>query len=307
MLLVVAFASGALAQEAGWIVEAVGTVTIVRAGAEIAGVAGTAVHIGDLVRTSRPGRARLVFQDDSVLTLADATSLVVDESVVAIDEGLWTSVFTLVTGKVRMLVSEYYTEPGSAFAVKTGTAVSGVRGTQFVVAYSPRKAVTEVLGLEGSVRVHSVIDLEGPGVLVHAGELTAVAEGELPTPPRKASASSSGSLLDGLELIGDGSGSTATRESDDGAAASSAEEGPPGQVTGAGADLTDDRTTGAAVRAAGDTSGDTSGAAAGRRADQAATLAAPSFPGDDAHLTPSDLLGEPAGIVEQKGGLGVEF
>jgi hypothetical protein len=81
-----------------------------------------------------------------------------------------------------------------------------VRGTEFVVAYNTKNQLSEVLGLGGTVEVHSPRDLKNHGVLVHDHQLTEVAKGKFPTPPRQITSDDDDyrRLMQGLSLPGAG-------------------------------------------------------------------------------------------------------
>jgi ferric-dicitrate binding protein FerR (iron transport regulator) len=196
----------ASAQEVGTVAAADGTVQIGRNAAWIDAAPGAAVQEGDTLRTGRPGRLRVVFQDDSVLTLSDDSRVTVDEQVFDPNKGNARSLIGLLQGKVSALVSDYYHRSGSAYEVKTATAVAGVRGTEFTMSYDERDQVTEVIGLSGHVQVHSSIDPTGPGVLVTASETTTVAAGQLPTAPRRLEEHMFRQQMEGIEFIGAGAG-----------------------------------------------------------------------------------------------------
>lgn len=284
----------ARAQDVGTVVEAAGTVEIDRSGATIAATAGAALTLHDVVRTGKPGRARLVFRDDSVLTLADESTLAIDESVVSTDSGSWSSAFSLFVGKVRVLVSDYYSDAGASFEVRTPTSVSGVRGTEFVVSHSERERLSQVLGLEGAVRVHGVVDLEGPGVVVRAGEFTTIAQGGEPSPPRKAGVKLENSTLENLLIIGDGNwGQVPISPTTDDGQTPGSDETPKPQVD---AQPSTPKGNGQGAGSA------SASEAAGKR-----SALPPAFPGEGPANTPSDILGQPADVVEEGGGVGVGF
>ena len=184
LLLFLSVAAGALAQEVGTIAALDGSGKIGRRDLWIAATAGAAIQRGDELVTGQPGRMRIVFQDDTVLTIGDDSRIVVDEQVFDPDKGQTHSVLGLLQGKVSALVSEYYKRPGATYQIKTATAVAGVRGTEFVVTYDPRDNRTEVAGLSGTVEVRGAFDRSGGGVFITAQEVTTVTRGRLPTPPR---------------------------------------------------------------------------------------------------------------------------
>jgi FecR protein len=176
-------AQAAAVQEAGTIASVEGSAEIGRSGEWYPAALGNDVYQGDTLRTGRPGRMRVVFRDDSVINVGDDSSIVVDEQVFDPNATANRSVFELLRGKVRALVSDYYKETGSVFEVQTGTAVAGVRGTEFVVDYDPDAQTTAVVGITGRIEVHSVLDRATRGVYIHAGETTRVDEGGFPQPP----------------------------------------------------------------------------------------------------------------------------
>ncbi|HYB98711.1 MAG TPA: FecR family protein [Candidatus Limnocylindrales bacterium] len=200
------YAVPALAQDAGQVVSMEGTVEIGRDNAFTAATVGSRVRVGDTIRTGNPGRARILFQDDSVLNVGDDTVLAIDESVFNPDEGTISSVIRLFQGKVRALVSDYYGESAASYRIATPTSVSGVRGTEFIVAHDVGTETSQVLGLGGRVAVHSVMDLVRRGVIIRPREITFIARGQFPTPPRQIEVSDDiyRALVSGVEFPGSG-------------------------------------------------------------------------------------------------------
>jgi hypothetical protein len=194
----------AWAQEVGTVATLEGTADVGRGDTWTAAALGTAISLGDQVRTGNPGRLSIVFQDDSVLTVAHDSQLVIDQQVYDPSVGVARSLIGLLRGKLDAVVGEYYHNPGSAYEVKTVTAVAGVRGTEFSVSYDPITGLTEVMGVSGLVQVHSLLDPTGPGVLVRASEVTTVAPGQLPEPPRRIEETIFRQHLEGIQFIGGG-------------------------------------------------------------------------------------------------------
>jgi len=192
----------AWAQEIGTVAALEGSAKIGRGTVWITATIGAAIQQGDELRTESPGRLRIVFQDDSVLTMSDDSRVVVDQQVFRPQQGKAASVLELLQGKVSALVSEYYGRPGTAYEIRTATAVAGVRGTDFIVTYDPRDDVTEVAGLSGRIEVRSIFDRTGRGVLVTAGEVTSVPRGRFPSPPRRLSDTLFRQYIEGIDFIG---------------------------------------------------------------------------------------------------------
>lgn len=187
-------------EEVGTVAAVDGSAEIGRGGAWASAAPGAAVAIGDHLRTGQPGRMRVVFRDDSVIVLGDSSTVLVDEQV--FDPSASQSVFGLLGGKLRAIVSHHYGAAGSSYEVKTSTAVAGVRGTEFLMSYDPATGATEVVGINGVVAVHSVVDPAGPGLLVTANEATGVAAGELPSPAQRLDPERMRELLREMEFFG---------------------------------------------------------------------------------------------------------
>jgi len=154
------------AQEVGTVVALRGPVDIGRGGAWMPAVNGMAVQMGDEVRTGAGGRVSLTFQDGTVLSAGEQSRLVIDQQVFGGDAEPSRAAFRLLQGLVRSVVTAYYAQPGSVFEIDTPTAVAGVRGTEFIVAYDPVADSSEIIGVHGRVDVHSTADRSAPPVLV---------------------------------------------------------------------------------------------------------------------------------------------
>lgn len=205
-LLTLFSASPVFAQSVGSIASLEGLVEIGREGSFSSASVGSEVFSGDTIRTGDPGRARIVFQDESVLNLGDSSNLRIDESVFNPNEGTVSTIMKLFSGKVRAIVSDYYGEPGAKYEIETPNSVSGVRGTEFVVDYEPGTTVTSVLGLGGRVAVNGAAHPDKGGVMVEAREITTIEGDGFPTPPRQLDVDDDRyrRLLAGLEMPGGG-------------------------------------------------------------------------------------------------------
>jgi hypothetical protein len=181
-----------------------GSAYIWRNGSSVQAVIGAAVQMGDQLATGRPGRMKVVFPDDSVLTVSEDSRVTVDDQVFSADAGKARSVFGLLRGKVNAAVSEYYRNPGNSYEIKTETAVAGVRGTEFAMTFDPDSALTEVTGIHGVVSVRSLNDLEGEGVLVTSNESTTVQRGQLPSAPKRINERLFRERIEGFEFVGHG-------------------------------------------------------------------------------------------------------
>jgi hypothetical protein len=178
-------AQASLAAEVGTVAALQGDAHVERGGAVLSAGVGTPVEQGDVLVTGEGGKLRVVFQDDSVLTLSENSRVVVEDSVFEPAGRTARSLFGLLKGKLNAAVSEYYRLRGNAYEVRTETAVAGVRGTEFAVAFDPASERTEVVSIEGTVQVHSLRDPQAPAVLVRAREVTVVEPVGGPAAPRR--------------------------------------------------------------------------------------------------------------------------
>jgi ferric-dicitrate binding protein FerR (iron transport regulator) len=137
------------------------------------------IELQDLVSTAEGGRVKILFIDDSVLTLAEKSRMSVDTFIHSrSDRGK--SLFNLLDGKMRAVVGK------TKFEVKTPTVVAAARGTVilFEVGTINGRAFTRVTCLEGIVDIRKLTDEEGAAtVMLTAGESILVMAGQpLPTP-----------------------------------------------------------------------------------------------------------------------------
>lgn len=198
------WASAVAAQEVGTVAAVEGTAEVGSGGSWTSAAIGSPVHRGDQLRTGSPGRMRIVFQDDSVLVISEESFVTVNEQVFNPDTGKAKSFLELLQGKVGAVVSDYYHRTGNTYEVKTVTAVAGVRGTEFSMAYDREQDITEVVGISGHVEVHSMADPTGPGILLTANEVTTIPHGALPSAPRRIEEALFRQRIEGLSFVGAG-------------------------------------------------------------------------------------------------------
>ncbi|MBI5675721.1 MAG: FecR domain-containing protein [Nitrospirae bacterium] len=80
------------------------------------------ILLKDTVSTAETSRAKLLFMDDSVLTLGEKSKVVIKEFMYSKEKG-GKSIFNLIDGKMRAIVGK------TNFEVHTPTAVAAARGT----------------------------------------------------------------------------------------------------------------------------------------------------------------------------------
>jgi hypothetical protein len=115
-------------------------------------VEGAAVEVGDTVETGDEGRVELTLADKSALVVGPDSRVVIKALGIVEVTKASTSVFELISGKIRAVVRPFL-HKDSRFTVETTNATVGVRGTDFGVVFDPDKGSTYVLGLDGCVAV----------------------------------------------------------------------------------------------------------------------------------------------------------
>lgn len=141
---------------------------------------------GDTIITLEKGRIRFELNDESVLTLASRTKLVINRSVYDPTKKSRSSFLGMSLGKARFWVVKLMDFTRSEFRVKTRTAVMGVRGSDFII--TATASSTEVTALEDT-RLE-IVSLSAPEVkptLLTDFERVVVEEGGFPSEVEKLS------------------------------------------------------------------------------------------------------------------------
>jgi hypothetical protein len=165
------------ADKAGDVVSVRGKAVIERkSGKEDARVA-SALLESDSIVTRDKARVKMLFRDDSILTLGANSKLVIKKYLYSPESKRAESIYELADGRLRSVVGS------SGFKVTTPTAFAAARGTVFTVSYNMDTGTTEINVLEGSVEVMN-INAEIAGMqVVAAGQSTTVFGDKPPTPP----------------------------------------------------------------------------------------------------------------------------
>jgi len=192
--------AAALADSVGWVCGLEGESTIERPGkGSVAAIVGIGVEMGDVISTSPDGRIKILFVDDSVVSLGADTRVKISEFVFDPANKDRHSLLELLGGKLRLLVGKLFGVETNV-KVQTPTAVAGVSGTIFAIDYSPEKNLTRVLTIEGAVAVSSANPSLNGLFTVTAGEITIVQRDEFPEEARTATSEELQSLMGGTEV-----------------------------------------------------------------------------------------------------------
>ena len=112
---------------------------------------GDGVYVNELVQTGSDSKAQLLFQDQTALSMAPDSSLVLDKFVYDPDHNVGTVVLNTLGGAFRLIGGTASSENGSSYIVETPVAQIGIRGTYFEWAYKDNNLWT--LLHEGAVEI----------------------------------------------------------------------------------------------------------------------------------------------------------
>ena len=200
--LVLTVAGAAFAEPVATVVALRGKAMIERGGKKLDAQPKLGIELQDTVATTEGGRIKLLFIDDSVLTLAEKSRMSIDTFVHSrSDRGK--SLFNLLDGKMRAVVGK------TRFEVKTPTAVAAARGTVilFETGILNGQPFTRITCLEGIVDITSLTAAPGtPPVLLSPGQSILIMAGQpMPTPtllsPAELEKLKQDTSLSGAEII----------------------------------------------------------------------------------------------------------
>ena len=159
-------------QRAGEVSRVIPAVNIARGPKSLVAAAKTIVDWLDTVNTQPNARVRLALDDGSVLNIGSDSSV----HIVKHDAGAQQTDLELSLGKIRSQAQKI-TQPNGKFEVHTPAGVAGVVGTDFYTSYENN--MMTVIVFEGLVRV---CNLAGVCVVVKAGQMTTVRNGDSTSP-----------------------------------------------------------------------------------------------------------------------------
>jgi hypothetical protein len=137
---------------------------VISASGATTAIVGTPVHMRDELRTGADARLQIIFRDDTVLTLGEQASVVIDRYVFDPDQGIGETVLQATKGAFRFATGRIKELNDRKIAVSTPVADIGVRGTEFWG--GPLGAKYGVFLLDGEVIVSNQagrVTLSAPG------------------------------------------------------------------------------------------------------------------------------------------------
>jgi len=157
------------------------------------------IEVRDSVATGERSRMKMLFVDESILTLGEKSKMVIQELGTGQDRKLQ-STFNLIDGKLRSVVGK------SGFEVRTPTLVAAARGTVFdcEAGHSRGQAFTTCTSYEGVVEIRSIDPTITGLVTLRPGMSVTVTSGQplpAPTMAPKTSVQPVGSPVSSLSFV----------------------------------------------------------------------------------------------------------
>ncbi|WP_447979290.1 FecR domain-containing protein [Candidatus Nitrospira bockiana] len=138
------------------------------------------IILRDVIETQRRAYAKVLFEDDTLLSVPEHSRIQISEHVYDPARGVRSAIVQLTQGAVRALVGRVFTGAGSRFEVHTATAVAAARGTYFVVWVEPHQTTGLAnIGDKGDV----AFTAGGETIIVKPGYYSVAHPGAVPTPP----------------------------------------------------------------------------------------------------------------------------
>ncbi len=166
--------SGSAWADIGSVTEASGTAIIKRGKDTIQIVKGTEIKTNDKIETKN-GKVKIVFKDDTNVTVTESSSLVIDDFVYDPKSGAGKLGLKAAAGTVRYVSGSIAKDPKNV-KINTPTAAIAVRGTDFVMAVSetgasmimlmPTCEIEQNVNLKGLTCGSGAIDVETPAGIV---------------------------------------------------------------------------------------------------------------------------------------------
>ena len=158
-------------QQVGSVSVLEGRASVIRAGTSRTEAlqVGSSLYQNDTIKTEAGGKLRVLFMDQSVISVASNTSLTITEYVFNPQEQVRSGGVKLLWGKVKCFVNDFLGYKSKKFNVQTDTAVIGVRGTVFLV-WKVNDEITRAAAFQNEVTVANVARPDeyvilGPGMM----------------------------------------------------------------------------------------------------------------------------------------------
>ena len=169
--------------EIGFVIASNGTVTITSktAGARPASLRQD-IFLRDVIKTGPNSTTKILFDDNTILNVTEDSEIAINEYVYDPATKQRRTVFNMLQGRVKAVVSEFYATTNSRFEIRTPSAVAAAHGTEYVVwtFVQNGQVFTGIAVTSGAV---TVTGPTGQPVTVSAGQFTIIGATTPPTPP----------------------------------------------------------------------------------------------------------------------------
>ncbi len=182
LILLIVLVTGIYAKMVGVVSAAKGDVEVLREGDTMEVQVGFEVNEKDTITTHSNAKAQIFFKDKTVITIGKDSEFTISEFI--LKKGEEKASFSVSKGLFKAMTGAVGQKYPEKFSIKTRTTSIGIRGTHFFGKISSEQ--DSIACTQGAITVQS--DAGGLPVEVNAGEITFVALGDLPTPPRAFSA-----------------------------------------------------------------------------------------------------------------------
>ncbi|HYD48944.1 MAG TPA: FecR domain-containing protein [Terriglobales bacterium] len=189
--------------ETGTVAAVEGALTVQRAGSTASLPLGAGLVAGDRLRTGPGDRAKLVFLDESVITMAPSTEIVLQTQSFEPVSDRYASTIQLVNGKIGVALGDKYRQGDNRYEIETPTAVV-LRGTEYIVLFNPASQASEVISVSGHVDVLGRLAVVGATVQVAPGSRTQINRGKYPSSAAAVSPDRMQLYTQGLDIVGTG-------------------------------------------------------------------------------------------------------
>jgi hypothetical protein len=115
---------------------------------------GAAVEPKDVIRTKSLSKAQITFIDNSVLTISPGSRIAIEEYMVNTVQGKRRAVLQVFQGLALAVINKIFKVEEPDFVVKTQTAITGVRGTEFGIRILPNSST--IMNFKGLLQVGNI-------------------------------------------------------------------------------------------------------------------------------------------------------
>ena len=106
--------------------------------ATLQAMVGDPIYLYNYIQTEIASRVQILFPDESLLNLAENTTMQITEFIYSPEDNRRSTVVKLLMGRVRVVVGRSFAGPGSKYTICTPTKIIGVEKGHYIVDASSR-------------------------------------------------------------------------------------------------------------------------------------------------------------------------